>query len=291
MFGTVYQARHRDTDEIVALKCLRLEQDPVNGVPPHVIREVSLLQDFDHPNIVQLVGMEVGGLADYCLIFEYVDMDLSRVLKAFRAADQKMPMAQVMRISHELLSGCHACHVRHIIHRDLKPQNILITGDGVLKICDFGLARMCSPPSKPYSIDVVTLWYRAPEILLGTQTYGAEVDMWSAGCIVTEMATGEVNFPGSSEIDTIFRIIRLLGTPTEETWPGHRRLRHWKDTFPKWRPTGLQPIYEMRTELGYEGLDLLGGLLRLDPQARLRPRRAKNHAFFLQPRPGSEAAS
>merc|ERR1711920_381597 len=160
-----------------------------------------------------------------------------------------------------LLAGCHACHVRLIIHRDLKPHNILLTDEGVLKICDFGLARWYSQPLKPYTMDVITLWYRCPEILLGSQlAYGPEVDMWSAGCVIAEMMCSEVPFCGQSEIDTIFKIFKLVGTPTQESWPGHDQLEHWKTTFPKWRPTGLMPIYQLRTVMGNDGLDLLRNL-------------------------------
>merc|ERR550532_390726 len=142
-----------------------------------------------------------------------------------------MPFENVLRYSQELLSGIHGCHVRLIIHRDLKPQNILIGKDG-LKICDFGLARNFSLPIKPYTHDVITLWYRAPELLLGAEKYGPEVDIWSAGCIIAEMASGYPTFPGDSEIGTIFKIMKFVGSPTEETWPGYHTLEHWKKTFP-----------------------------------------------------------
>eukprot|EP00415_Alexandrium_ostenfeldii_P004965 UN4965 len=171
-----------------------------------------------------------------------------------------MMMHQVAKYAQDLLSGIHACHVRMIIHRDLKPQNILI-GENGLKICDFGLARVYTLPVKLYTHDVITLWYRAPEILLGVQKYGPEVDMWSAGCIITEMATSYPTFPGDSEIGTIFKILKLLGTPTEESWPGFSRLEYWKDTFPRWPPTGLEPIRTMQPELEGVGMDLITHLL------------------------------
>jgi len=215
------------------------------------------------------------------LVFEYVDDDLHRVLKSYRHARQLMPMHQVVKYAGDLLNGCQACHLRLIIHRDLKPQNILVSRDG-LKICDFGLARMFSPPLKAYTHDVITLWYRSPEILLGTTIYGPEVDMWSAGCCIAEMATCQPLFPGDSEIGTIFKILRLLGTPTEQTWPGFSKLEHWKTSFPQWPPTDLETLLEVRPELGELGLDLLRGLLCLNPQARLPARRAKAHALLAQ---------
>merc|ERR1719369_631802 len=191
-----------------------------------------------------------------------------------------MLMDKVARYSHDLLKGVHACHVRLIIHRDLKPQTLLI-GKGGLKICDFGLARIYSLPVKPYTHDVVTLWYRAPEILLGAQKYGPEVDLWSSGCIIAEMATCYPTFPGDSEIGTVFEILKLLGSPTEDTWPGFsKQLEYWKNTFPRWAPANLESIRQMRPELGEAGLSLLSSLLCLNPQARLNSRRAINHPFF-----------
>lgn len=279
VFGTVYKARDRETDAIVAMKHLHLEgSDLCDGVPAQVIREVSLLRDFVHPNIAELRNIQINGLGDYDLILEYIDVELHTLLRQHRKDKDFMPMDQVTRYTQDLLNGIHACHVRLIIHRDLKPQNILIGKDG-LKICDFGLARVYSLPIKLYTHDVVTLWYRAPEILLGVPKYGPEVDIWSAGCIVAEMATCYPTFPGDSEIGTIFKILKLLGSPTEETWPGFSRLEYWKESFPRWPPTNLEPIREMRPELGEAGIDLLTHLLDMNPQSRLSSRRAKNHRF------------
>mmetsp|Transcript_99464 Transcript_99464/g.281722 ORF Transcript_99464/g.281722 Transcript_99464/m.281722 type:complete len:315 (+) Transcript_99464:109-1053(+) len=280
VYGTVYQARDTESGEIVAMKCLHLDESELSdGVPAHVIREVALLRDLVHPSIVQLLGVYSTGMSGYQLVFEYIETDLHKVLKAHRKAGEPMPMEQVTRYSQELLNGIHACHTHLILHRDLKPQNILIGGDG-LKICDFGLARIFSLPLKPYTHDVITLWYRAPEIMLGAQQYGPEVDLWSAGCIIAEIATCYPVFPGDSEIGTIFKQLKLLGHPTEETWPGFSQLEHWKRTFPRWQPTNLKPILDMRPEIGEVGIDLLGKLLSLNPQGRLTSRRAKSHPFF-----------
>lgn len=209
VFGTVYKARDRETDAIVAMKHLHLEgSDLCDGVPAQVIREVSLLRDFVHPNIAELRNIQINGLGDYDLILEYIDVELHTLLRQHRKDKDFMPMDQVTRYTQDLLNGIHACHVRLIIHRDLKPQNILIGKDG-LKICDFGLARVYSLPIKLYTHDVVTLWYRAPEILLGVPKYGPEVDIWSAGCIVAEMATCYPTFPGDSEIGDMAWILQV----------------------------------------------------------------------------------
>jgi len=280
VYGTVYKARDRQTNRVVAIKKLKVEEDYGQGVPANVIREVVCLRDFRHPNIVEFLDIHITGTQDYSLIFEFVEGDLHKLLKNYRKEELIMPMNQVQKYAYELLNGIHACHVRLILDRDLKPQNILIGRDG-LKIGDFGLARMFSLPMRCYTLDVITLWYRAPEILLGTHRYGPEVDMWSAGCIIAEMAMGQALFPGDSEIGTIFKIFRIIGTPSEESWPGLCELELYKASFPKWPPTDLQHIINLRPELGPDGLDLLRNLLRMHPQARMTARRAKGSSFVL----------
>ena len=115
------------------------------------------------------------------------------------------------------------CHQRRVLHRDLKPQNLLIDKSGAIKLADFGLARAFGIPVRVYTHEVVTLWYRAPEILLGSNKYSCPVDIWSIGCIFAEMANKRPLFQGDSEIDQLFRIFRVLRTPNEEIWPGINR--------------------------------------------------------------------
>merc|ERR1719247_2611472 len=130
-----------------------------------------------------------------------------------------------------------------MLHRDLKPQNLLVDRRGdTLKLADFGLARAFNVPIRPYTHEVVTLWYRAPEVLLGEERYATPMDIWSLGCILAEMATGQALFPGDSEIDTIFRIFRLLGTPSDEVWPGVTTLRDYKQHFPQWRDSNMAEV-------------------------------------------------
>merc|ERR1719456_1846733 len=136
--------------------------------------------------------------------------------------------------AYQLCLGAAFCHSHRIIHRDLKPQNLLLMGK-TLKLADFGLARTFQVPLPQYTHEVVTLWYRAPEILLGEKKYSHTVDSWSVGCIIPEMASRTPLFPGECEIDELYHIFRLLGTPTEATWPGVTDLPDYKPVFPQWR--------------------------------------------------------
>lgn len=139
----------------------------------------------------------------------------------------------IKSFSFQLLKGIAYCHSHRVLHRDLKPQNLLIDKFGHLKLADFGLARAFEIPIRMYTHEVITLWYRAPEILLGSKHYSSPVDLWSAGCIIAEMFNKHPLFPGETEIDAIFRIFRALGTPNDETWPGSESLPDWSVEFPR----------------------------------------------------------
>ena len=254
---------------------MKLDQED-EGVPSTAIREVSLLKMLDHPNVVKLFDV-------YCspkklfLIFEFVDSDLKKFMKA---RNQPLTPEMVRSFAYQLVAGVDYCHANRIIHRDLKPQNLLIDSHGNLKIADFGLARAFCIPIPKYTHEVVTVWYRCPEILLGCSRYAIAVDNWSVGCIIGELANNTPLFPGDSEIDTIFRIFRKLGTPSETNWPGLSQLPDFKDTFPKWRPRGLENIPGFVQNLGALGIDLVNSFLIYSPTTRMSCRRALLHPFF-----------
>lgn len=292
VYGIVYRVREIRTGDTLAVKRIRLDDDTEDGVPAYLIREVSLLRDINHPNIVRLKDLSVsasGPVPHFHLIFEYVETDLHHVLRSYRHNSQFMPMSELRQYAGQLLAGIHACHARRIVHRDLKPQNVLVDRSLRLKIADFGLARIFSVPMKTYTHDVVTLWYRAPEILLGSQMYGPHVDMWSAGCIIAEMISGVPTFPGDSEVGTIMRIFKTCGTPSESSWPGVSELTYFKSAFPSWPSTNLADIYARRPELDELARNLLQSLLVCNPRGRCNAFRAKDHAFFGPPAvaPGS----
>jgi len=163
------------------------------------------------------------------------------------------------------------------MHRDLKPQNLLVDRKGIIKLADFGLARAYGLPIKTYTHEIVTLWYRAPEILLGQKQYSTSVDLWSVGCIFAEMGMKKPLFAGDSEIDEIFKIFKLHGTPTEETWPGVTKLRDFKPTFPKFKGVPLSEVVKTMDPLAQ---DLLSRLIALDPAKRISARLALQHVFL-----------
>jgi len=275
-YGKVRKARNRQTGEFRALKQMKLNNRD-EGVPSTAIREVAILKELQHENIVRLYDIfcKPGELV---LVFELCDTDLKKFMKPLGG---RLQPRQVRDFAHQLLKGMEFCHANRIIHRDLKPQNLLIDSTTLqLKIADFGLARAFSLPVPQYTHEVVTVWYRPLEILLGSKLYSIPVDMWGVGCILAEMATGSPLFAGDSEIDTAFKIFMKLGTPTEAMWPGLSQLPDFKPTFPKWAPKGWANIRNTQAQLGATGVDLLEQLMRYDPATRISARGALQHSYF-----------
>ncbi|XP_025855581.1 cyclin-dependent kinase 3 isoform X4 [Vulpes vulpes] len=298
-YGVVYKAKNKETGQLVALKKIRLDLE-TEGVPSTAIREISLLKELKHPNIVRLLDV-VHSEKKLYLVFEFLSQDLKKYMDSAPASELPLHLVKVARAGAEgpgaptgrrrsgsvaaarqsylfqLLQGVSFCHSHRVIHRDLKPQNLLINELGAIKLADFGLARAFGVPLRTYTHEVVTLWYRAPEILLGTKFYSTAVDVWSIGCIFAEMVTRRALFPGDSEIDQLFRIFRTLGTPSEATWPGVTQLPDYKGSFPKWTRKGLEEIVP---SLEPEGKDLLMQLLQYDPSQRISAKAALVHPYF-----------
>uniref|UniRef100_A0A0N5AU07 Protein kinase domain-containing protein n=1 Tax=Syphacia muris TaxID=451379 RepID=A0A0N5AU07_9BILA len=284
-YGVVYKGRNMQTGRLVAMKKMRLEEED-EGVPATALREIALLRQLRHPNIVDLEQVIMQEAKIY-LIFEYLTMDLKKYLDSF-PDDVYMDLKLQKSYLYQILQGVCFCHQRRILHRDLKPQNLLIDGNGAIKLADFGLARAIAIPVRVYTHEViVTLWYRAPEILLGTQLYSMPVDMWSIGCIFAEMATKKPLFQGDSEIDQLFHIfitfratwiLVILSTPTEDTWDGVSSLQNFKANFPQW-PTNLldNVVHDYMTP---DAIDLLQQMLIFDPAKRISAKRSLLHEYF-----------
>eukprot|EP00095_Tigriopus_kingsejongensis_P004649 maker-scaffold29_size597861-snap-gene-4.35 protein:Tk04649 transcript:maker-scaffold29_size597861-snap-gene-4.35-mRNA-1 annotation:"cell division protein kinase 2" len=284
-YGVVYKAKDKITKQYVALKKIRLETES-EGVPSTAIREISLLKELEHPNVVQLLDVVYSDEKLY-MVFEYLNMDLKKHMDESENIPKQasdvgcvgLPPNLVKSYMRQLLAGIAYCHSHRVLHRDLKPQNLLIDNNGNIKLADFGLARAFSVPVRTYTHEVVTLWYRSPEILLGEKSYSTAVDIWSLGCIFAEMLNNSALFPGDSEIDQLFRIFRTLGTPDENSWPGVTKLPDYKPCFPKWESKSWDQIF-LAPNIDSNAIQLFKCLTTFDPKLRMSAKEALNLPYF-----------
>lgn len=273
-YGVVYKACDRRDYSTVALKKVKLNNHNTDedGVPSSSLREIGLLKDLKHPNVLRLLDVQICDSNLY-LVFEHLDLDLKKLLDRHKNG---LPPQLVRNYMWQLLQGLAYCHARRVLHRDLKLQNLLVDRSGTIKLADFGLARSICLPIRTYTHEVVTLWYRSPELLLKTTHYGPSVDLWSLGCIFAEMLTNRILFPGDSEIDQIYRIFRTLGTPDESTWPGFQQLPEYRN-FSKFKGRGLDSYIGSGDPWA---IDLLKRLLIYDPIARISAKEALCHEYL-----------
>jgi len=272
-YGVVYKATDKITGEVVAIKKIKLDHSD-EGIPATTLREISMLKQLSHPCIVHLKKAEYEEGGKLYLIFEYVEQDMKGYLESLT---KPLNPPTIKRLMYQLICGLHHCHRKRILHRDLKPQNILIGQDGALKIADFGLGREHGIPIERFTHEVVTLWYRSPEILLGTEKYSGAVDMWSVGCIFGEFYKREALFMGDCEIDQLFQIFQRLGTPNDRLWPGVTTLKDFKPVFPKWLAKDFDEIVPSMDSIGH---GLLKECLTYRPSQRMSAVHAKNHVYF-----------
>ncbi|KAI7727652.1 hypothetical protein M8C21_003443, partial [Ambrosia artemisiifolia] len=260
-YSNVYKARDRKTKKIVALKKVRFDTSEPESVK-FMAREIMMLRKLDHPNIVKLEGLATSRMQySLYLVFDYMQTDLARIISR---PDERLTEPQVKFYMKQLLSGLQHCHERGILHRDIKGSNLLIDKDGNLKIADFGLANYYNPKKPvPLTNRVVTLWYRSPELLLGTTIYGPGIDLWSAGCLLAEMFAGRPIMPGRTEVEQLHKIFKLCGTPSSDYW---KKLK-LSTTFRP--PHSYKPnLHEAFRDYPRPALGLLMVLLALDPAYR-----------------------
>ncbi|CAL8090480.1 unnamed protein product [Calicophoron daubneyi] len=297
-FGEVFKVRHKVTKEQFALKRLKIEQE-TEGFPVTALREIRILRSLSHENIVCLrdvchkrANPSSNYRYEFYLLFELCEHDLGALLA--RKIDFNLGIKK--SIMKQLFTGLFYLHKNNVLHRDLKTSNILIGKGGILKIADFGLARLTVVSARPdrpprYTSRVVTLWYRPPEILLNDRSYGRPVDMWGAGCIMAELWTRCPIMQGDIELTQLNLIIQLCGSITPEVWPEVRNLEAYqKIKLPK------DVRRHVREKLSPQiscpsAVDLIDKLLMLDPSKRLSADQALAHDFFQEDPPPGELSS
>jgi len=278
-YGVVYLAKDNDTGEQIALKkCRPFLME--NGFPSSTLREIAVLKKLLHPNIIKhslLITIRLLNIVpsekSIGLAFELMPCNL----RDYLSSHKQLSSSKKKKLFQGIVEAVAFIHSQGIFHRDLKPENILVTEEGVPKIADFGLSKSFQLPIGKYTHEVGSLYYRAPEILLGAEEYSTALDTWSLGCIFYEIFTGKILFQSDSEIDQLYRIFQVLGTVDEERCPGVTKLKYYKDTFPKWNPIDLATICG---GLNKSGVDLLGKMLIYNPVKRISANDILKHLFL-----------
>ncbi|RCV13823.1 hypothetical protein SETIT_2G376800v2 [Setaria italica] len=274
-YSSVFRARELETGKIVALKKVRFDNFEPESVR-FMAREIQILRRLDHPNVMKLEGLITSRLScSLYLVFEYMEHDLAGLCSS---PDIKFTDAQLKCYMNQLLSGLEHCHSRRVVHRDIKGANLLVNNEGVLKIADFGLANYFDPSKNhPLTSRVVTLWYRPPELLLGSTHYDAAVDLWSVGCVFAEMFRGKPILQGRTEVEQLHKIFKLCGSPADDYWK-KSKLPHatiFKPHHPY--PSTLRDVFK---EVPGNALSLLETLLSVEPYKRGTAAGALSSEFF-----------
>ncbi|NWT55730.1 CDKL2 protein, partial [Erythrocercus mccallii] len=261
-YGVVTKCRNRENGQIVAVKKF-LESDDDAAVRKIALREIKLLKQLRHENLVNLLDVCKRKKRWY-LVFEFMD---HTVLNDLEASPSGLDYDRVRKYLFQIMRGIAFCHSHNIIHRDIKPENILVSQSGVVKLCDFGFARPLATSGEVYTDYVATRWYRAPELLVGDSKYGRPVDVWAIGSLITEMLTGEPLFPGDSDIDQLFHITKCLGNLI----PRQQELFYKNPLFagvklPEVKE--LEPLEKRYPKLPPAALDLAKECLQIDPDKR-----------------------
>ncbi|XP_049848827.1 probable cyclin-dependent kinase 8 [Schistocerca gregaria] len=293
-FGNVSRAAAVKDKKLVAIKTFKKNKDG-EIITSTICREIALLREIDNQNMVHLEDIFVDPVnRDLYIVFEYAEYDLNEIIKWHR--DFKTPISEGMVKSFlwQILNGINYLHTNWVIHRDMKPSNVLVMGEGkdegVVKVADLGLARIFQAPLCPLSENglVVTIWYRAPELLLGTRHYTRAIDMWAIGCIFAELMTCAPIFPGEERMNQSFqdnqliKIGNILGPLKPSVWPECVKLPYWN----RYQELAIQhPAHDWTQKLlpyGDAAMDLIKKMLHYNPNQRITASAAINHRYFFE---------
>ena len=278
-YGTVYKALMKKTQKIVAIKRIKISLD-TEGIPSSALREISILRNLKHENIEKILDIITTESKLY-MVLEFMEYDLQSFFEKLSQEQKMINYSQedlIKIILKQILKGVEYLHSKKIIHRDLKPQNILMNKDLKVKLGDFGLSRKISFEKRPYTQEVLSLWYRAPELLMGSNIYDEAIDIWSIGCIFGFMVLKRTLFEGESEIDQLNKIFQFLGTPNFNQINYYNNLNVNNNQFVYYPPGDFN---EKFSNLDDYGKDLLKKMLNYDPELRISCKDALKHPYFF----------
>ena len=285
-YANVYLGHsRRDPSLLVAIKKIKVQQQYQDGMAPDAVRELKYLRELHHPNIISLLSVFSSKDQNLNLVLEYLPLgDLEMLIRdvdrvRYGAGDIKAWMGMLTR-------AVWFCHDNFVLHRDIKPNNLLIAADGEVKLADFGLARGFADPGRRMTANVITRWYRPPELLFGARHYGGAVDVWSVGMVFAELIIRAPFLAGNTEVEQIAMICKQIGTPTDDNWPGVTQLREYTVPSEVVAVWGKEAYMGRFGAVGADGVDLLVRTVALDPKKRITAREMLEHRWWrTDPKP------
>lgn len=279
-YGLVYHAYDKTTNKKVALKQVKINpKKEKEGFPISSLREIKILSLCQHENIIRLREIVSDhSINSFYLVMDFVDNDLRDILHHLRGP---MKIEHIKYLLYQLLKAVSYLHSKSFYHRDIKCANVLISNDGHLYLADFGLTRKFSDTHRPPTPTVVTLWYRAPELIFGAKNYTNAIDMWSVGCVMAELIRNKPLIPGETEIDQMNKMVDIFGAPTKENFGSSFESLTIleKVVLPNQRKNKLKHMFSDLTEKGF---DLLNRLMLYNPEKRITADEAVKHPWFSE---------